>query len=132
MLHARSFCLLSFALPSLAALALPPAVHAASAVHGRRVRAAVDCAAALRIALPDAHITAASAVPSNDSLRALGEKVVLSRRGHRRHGNAHRRTAPGRGPSRGVLVGRVSGVRSRARDDERGLRCWFAGLGQTG
>jgi feruloyl esterase len=33
-----------------------------------------DCAAAPRIALPNAHITAASAVPSNDSLRALGEK----------------------------------------------------------
>ncbi len=73
-LHARSFCLLTFALPSLAAFALPPAVHAASAVHGRRVRAAADCAAALRITLPDAHITAASAVPSNDSLRALGQK----------------------------------------------------------
>jgi len=70
----RSFCLLTFALASLAALALPPAVHAASAVHGRRVRAAADCAAALRIALPNAHITAASAVPSNDSLRALGQK----------------------------------------------------------
>ena len=36
-MHVRSFCLLTFALPSLAALALPPAVHAASAVHGRRV-----------------------------------------------------------------------------------------------
>src|SRR6266849_4338680 len=70
----RSFCLLTFALASLAALALPPAVHAASAVHGRRVRAAADCAAALRIALPNTHITAASAVPSNDSLRALGQK----------------------------------------------------------
>ena len=35
---------------------------------------AADCAAALRIALPNAHITAASAVPSNDSLRALGQK----------------------------------------------------------
>jgi hypothetical protein len=34
-MHVRSFCLLRFALPSLAALALPPAVHAASAVHGR-------------------------------------------------------------------------------------------------
>ncbi len=73
-MHVRSFCLLTFALPSLAAFVLPPAVHAASAVHGRRVRAAADCAAALRIALPDAHITAASAVPSNDSLRALGQK----------------------------------------------------------
>jgi hypothetical protein len=44
-MQVRSFCLLTFALPSLAALALPPAVHAASAVHGRRVRAAADCAA---------------------------------------------------------------------------------------
>ena len=68
-MHVRSFCLLTFALPSLAALALPPAVRAAPAVHGRRVRADADCAAALRIALPDAHITAASAVPSNDSRR---------------------------------------------------------------
>jgi hypothetical protein len=34
-LHARSFCLLTFALPPLAALALPTAVHAAPAVHGR-------------------------------------------------------------------------------------------------
>jgi len=48
-MQVRSFCLLTFALPSLTALALPPAVHAASAVHGRRVRAAADCAAALRI-----------------------------------------------------------------------------------
>jgi pimeloyl-ACP methyl ester carboxylesterase len=61
-MQVRSLCLLTFALPSLAALALPPAVQAA------------DCAAALRIALPNAHITAASAAPSNDSLRALGEK----------------------------------------------------------
>jgi len=53
---------MTFAPALLAALALPTAVHAA------------DCAAALRIALPDAHVTAASAVPSNDSLRALGEK----------------------------------------------------------
>ena len=66
-----TFGLLTFVLPSLTAFALPPAVHAATAVHGRRVRAAADCAAALRITLPDAHITAASAVPSNDSLRAL-------------------------------------------------------------
>src|SRR5258705_9735824 len=73
-MQSRSFCLLTFALPSLAALALPPAVHAASAVHGRRVRAAADCVAALRIALPDAHVTLARAVPSNDSLRALGQK----------------------------------------------------------
>jgi pimeloyl-ACP methyl ester carboxylesterase len=55
----RSLRLLTFA---LAALALPPEVHAA------------DCAAALRIALPNAHITAATAIASNDSLRALGQK----------------------------------------------------------
>jgi tannase/feruloyl esterase len=73
-MHVRSLCLLTFALPSLAALALPPTVHASSAEHGRRVRAAADCAAALRLALPNAHITAARAVPSKDSLRALGQK----------------------------------------------------------
>jgi len=61
---------MTFAMASLAALAL----HAAPAEHGHRVRGAADCAAALRIALPNAHITAASAVPSNDSLRALGQK----------------------------------------------------------
>ena len=76
----RSFCLLTFALPSLAALALPPAVHAASAVHGRGVRAAADCAAALRITLPDAHITAASAGPSNDSLRPSGKSRIVESR----------------------------------------------------
>jgi len=94
-MHVRSFCLLTFALPPLAALALPPAVHAASAVQGRGVRAAADCAAAdcaaaLRIALPNAHITAASALPSNDSLRGdrppevtegvLEERIPFSRR----------------------------------------------------
>jgi feruloyl esterase len=73
-MHVRSFCLPIFALASIAALALPRAVHAAPAEHGRRVRAAADCAAVRRIALPNAHITAARAVPSNDSLRALGEK----------------------------------------------------------
>ena len=65
---------MTFALASLAALALPLALHAAPAEHGRRVRGAEDCAAALRIALPNAHITAASAVPSNYSLLALGQK----------------------------------------------------------
>ena len=63
-----------FALASLAALAFPLALHAAPAVPGRRVRAVADCAAALRIALPNAHITASSAVVPNDSLRALGRK----------------------------------------------------------
>jgi hypothetical protein len=65
------FGLLTFALSSLA---LPHIAHAARANDGRRVPTAADCAAALRISLPNAHITAASAVPSNDSLRALGQK----------------------------------------------------------
>ena len=72
--RARSSCVLTFALASLAALALPSGLRAASPVHGRHVRAARDCAAVLRIALPNAHVTAASAVPPNDSLRALGQK----------------------------------------------------------
>jgi hypothetical protein len=38
---------MTFALASLAALALPLALHAAPAEHGRHVRAAADCAAAL-------------------------------------------------------------------------------------
>jgi feruloyl esterase len=50
-----------FVLASLAALAL----HASSSA---------DCAAAMRISLPNAQITAARAVPSNDSVRALGQK----------------------------------------------------------
>lgn len=70
----RSFRLLTVALPSLAALALAPAVHAESAGPGRPVRAAADCAAVLRIALANARITAANAVPPSDSLRALGQK----------------------------------------------------------
>ncbi len=41
-MQVRSLCLLTFALPSLAALALPAAVHDAPTVHGRRVRAAED------------------------------------------------------------------------------------------
>jgi Tannase and feruloyl esterase len=51
--------------------------HAASFALSPDVRPAVarsTRAAARRIALPDAHITAASAVSSNDSLRALGQK----------------------------------------------------------
>ena len=73
-MRARSFRHLTLALSTVAALALPPTAHAAPAEHGRRVRAAADCAAAQRIVLPDVHITAASAVPVNDSLRALGQK----------------------------------------------------------
>jgi pimeloyl-ACP methyl ester carboxylesterase len=70
-MHVRLFGLLTFALSSLT---LPHIAHAARANDERRVRSAADCTTALRIALPDAHITAASAVPSNDSLRALGQK----------------------------------------------------------
>lgn len=64
-MHVRSLCLLGVALPSLAVLVRPVALHAAPAA---------DCAEALRIALPNAHVTVASAVAPNDSLRALGQK----------------------------------------------------------
>jgi hypothetical protein len=43
---------------ALVPLGLPLALHAAPAEHGRHVRAAADCAAAPRIALPNAHIDA--------------------------------------------------------------------------
>jgi feruloyl esterase len=65
---------MKFALTSLAALALPMTLHAAPAEPGRRVSAVADCAAAMRIVIPNAHITASSAVLPNDSLRALGRK----------------------------------------------------------
>jgi feruloyl esterase len=58
-MHVRSFGLLTFALSSLTL---------------SRIAQAADCSTALRIALPNAHITAASAVPVTDSLRALGQK----------------------------------------------------------
>jgi hypothetical protein len=70
-MHVRLFGLLTFALSSLT---LPHIAHAARANDGRRVGTAADCAAALRITLPNAHITATSAVVPNDSLRALGQK----------------------------------------------------------
>jgi hypothetical protein len=70
-MHVRLFGLLTFALSSLA---LPHIAHAARANDGCRVRTAAGFAAALRITLSNAHITATSAVPSNDSLRALGQK----------------------------------------------------------
>src|SRR4051794_35842832 len=73
-MHARNYRHLTFALTTLAILSLPTVVRAESNEHERRVRAAADCAAALRIALPNAHITAATAIVSNDSLRALGQK----------------------------------------------------------
>lgn len=56
---------------ALLSFALPQAGHAAPAVHGAR---AVDCAAALQVALPAARVTGARAVQPNDSLRALGRK----------------------------------------------------------
>ena len=56
-MHVRVFGLLMLALSSLA---LPHITHAARANDGRRVRTAADCAAALRITLPNAHITATS------------------------------------------------------------------------
>ena len=51
-------------------------------------------AAALRIAIPNAHITAANAVAPNDSLRALGQKPHRRVEATRRRGNAHRRATP--------------------------------------
>jgi hypothetical protein len=60
---------MTFALASLAALALPLARHAAPVEHGRLGRA-VACAAVLRMALMGAHITAASAIPSNENPEA--------------------------------------------------------------
>jgi hypothetical protein len=75
-MHVRSLCVLTVALASLAALALPLALHAAPAALGRRVPAAADCAAALRITLPDAHITAASAISSNEALSQHSRPVV--------------------------------------------------------
>ena len=76
-MHVRLFGLLMFALSSLA---LPHIAHAARANDGRRMRTAADCAAALRIALPNAHVTATSAVPSNDWLRALGQSRIVASR----------------------------------------------------
>ncbi|WP_310568913.1 tannase/feruloyl esterase family alpha/beta hydrolase [Gemmatimonas sp.] len=46
----------------------------APAVPADRRRPALDCAAALKVALPTARVTAARAVQPNDSLRALGRK----------------------------------------------------------
>ncbi len=60
---------------SLLLLLVTQAATAAPAQHGRRApRAAVDCAAAMTIALPRARITEARAVQPNDSLRALGQR----------------------------------------------------------
>jgi hypothetical protein len=88
---------MTFALASLAELALPLAIHAASAEPGRDVRATADCAAALRIALPDAGITAARAVPSNDSLRAFGQSRIVASRppSTRKRTSSHYSRTPG-------------------------------------
>ncbi len=63
---------------TLAALALP-----LGRMPGRRrmtdVRADADCATSLRIAIPNARVTAARAVPSSDSLRAPGQKRAQRR-----------------------------------------------------
>ena len=49
--------------------------NAAPPDHDRRaVRAVADCAAAMRIALPNARVTSARAVQPTDSLRALGRR----------------------------------------------------------
>ena len=60
---------------SLLLLSVTQTAHAAPAIHGRRAaRAAVDCAAAMQIALPKARVTEVRAVQPNDSLRALGRR----------------------------------------------------------
>jgi len=59
----------------LVLFSIPQAAQAAPAERGSRAsRAAVDCAAAMQIALPNARVTAVRAVQPNDSLRALGQK----------------------------------------------------------
>ena len=60
---------------SLLLLAIPQAAQAVPAEHRSRAsRSAVDCAAAMQIALPNARITEVRAVQPNDSLRALGQR----------------------------------------------------------
>jgi len=71
---ASSFCGVSFprlslALLSLVLFSIPMTTNAAPAKHA--ARAAVDCAAAMQIALAGARVTA---VQPNDSLRALGRR----------------------------------------------------------
>ena len=60
-MYVRVFGLLMLALSSLA---LPHIAHDPRANDGRRMRTAADCAAALRIILPNAHVTATSAAPA--------------------------------------------------------------------
>lgn len=76
-LRTASFRTVSFRAVTLALLSLviPQAVQAAPGVRSPRImRAAADCAAALKVALPNAQVTASRAVLPNDSLRALGRK----------------------------------------------------------
>ncbi len=64
------------ALLSLLLLSATHAAKAAPAEHGpHAARAAVDCAAAMQIALPNARVTAVRAEQPNDSLRALGQRA---------------------------------------------------------
>jgi len=63
------------ALLSLLLLSSAQTANAAPVDRGRRAaRAAIDCAAATKIALPGARVTAVRAVQANDSLRALGRR----------------------------------------------------------
>lgn len=59
-------------------LLLLSATHATTAAHAERgrhaARNAVDCAAAMQIALPNARVTAVRAVQPSDSLRAPGQR----------------------------------------------------------
>ncbi|MEP6495974.1 MAG: tannase/feruloyl esterase family alpha/beta hydrolase [bacterium] len=60
-------------------LSVTRTANAAPAGQSRgEARTAVDCAAAMKIALPGARITAVSAVHPNDSLRARGERPHCS------------------------------------------------------
>ena len=80
-MRARSFRGVPFpratlALLSLLMLSVTHTAKAAPAKHARRAeRTAVDCAAAMQIALPGARITAVRDVQPNDSLRALGRRA---------------------------------------------------------
>ena len=79
-MHARSIRSVSrhrvaLALQSVLLLATPQVATAAATERGpRAARAAVNCAAAMPIALPNARVTAVRAVQPNDSLRALGRR----------------------------------------------------------
>ncbi len=65
----------SLLLTALLLSAMPTTATAATAEYpSGDTRTAIDCAAAMQIALPDAKITAVRTVVPNDSLRALGRK----------------------------------------------------------